>query len=434
MAAPSAIIGNILQAARSPKNVFIIGSGNVAKFCLSSLVTASLGVGNSLNVTLYNPNQAHAEGIILDVESSSAHRLSNPTKYPHETLTFSATNDLAKMCGAHLIIIVAGKFPSQEELEAARKKGIDREIQAITNYSDMATFAEAVKQYSSNAFVLIVTNPVDYFTKKFQQLANHDPQRIMGFGGALDSIRFARCLKLKLALEEEINMQSFTGYMVSYHNQSMFLLSDSVTINGLSVDEFTASQEGLLSKQKLEAHIQTAIEETRSYGATVSRLNKGGAGAAIAAGNLLAEFICSYCFERQLPLRAPFTMFIPEDSEAGKFYGIKNSYFSLPVIVANGEIMVLCENKFNGLEETLRDSSIRNFYGTVLRLDTIIQLERLPMAPMLSGKDDFSATLIPHYDQKINKENLEPIPAQHLVAAGPTLAPSSFVNVIPNTK
>jgi len=361
------------------KNVFIVGSGNVAKICLANLATKDIGAENQLNVIVYNPTRSHAEGIVKDAKSSSMSRMSDIIRSSSSSqIAFSSTDKLEKMADADLVIVLSGKFPSQEVLAKARLNGTDREVQSTSNYQDIKTLAQAFMQYNGKALVLMVTNPVDYFTRKFQELSGYDPKKILGFGCALDSHRFMACLKDELELTQDIRVHRIKAHMVGFHNKDMFPHLGSIRINGYSLEQCTHSQFGIISKEAMGTCIDKAVDATRKYGAEITELNKNKIGASIDAGNLLGEFIGNYCFGIAYWVM-PFTYYFPQASkqdDVQEYNGLKNTYFSYPMHIGVGKIEPIFPvfgDEFSQEEGRLRDLAIKNFNESVAKLDAFIQ-------------------------------------------------------------
>src|SRR5262249_46834546 len=85
------------------------------------------------------------------------------------------SNDYADLRGADVCIVTAG---------VARKPGMSRDDLIGINAKIIKTVAEAIKQHAPNAFVIVVSNPLDAMVTLRKRLTGFPKARAVGMGGA----------------------------------------------------------------------------------------------------------------------------------------------------------------------------------------------------------------------------------------------------------
>lgn len=352
------------------KNVFIVGSGNVAKVCIAILMQENLGDSDQLNLTIYNPNINHAKGVILDAKSNL---LSNFTscKKNQSNMQLNYTNNITDLANADLLVVMAGQYPTMKEMAAAQHNNTTRELMSIVNYPFIEELSAVVNKYNSNVFVIMVTNQVDYFTKKFQQLAKHDPKKIVGFGGVVDSNRFRTCLKEEL--EKYFKVSSIRGHMIGYHNKDMFPLSRSIRVNDYSLEALISR--GMVTQTQLEESIDKATNATRIYGQNIFELNKNNITPFVDTGIMIAKAILNLCFKRPTVFIGSFTVYMLEHSVAARYYRVKDTFLSVPVLLQPGNrINYVYKWPLTAKENEKMLLATRNFEETFKRTDRLLSL------------------------------------------------------------
>src|SRR5579863_2280124 len=94
---------------------------------------------------------------------------------------FAGTNDYAAIEGADVVIVTAG---------VPRKPGMSRDDLIGINAKVINTVGAAIKQYAPNAFVIVITNPLDVMVQVMAEASGLPHERVVGMAGVLDSARF----------------------------------------------------------------------------------------------------------------------------------------------------------------------------------------------------------------------------------------------------
>ena len=137
---------------------------------------------------------------------------------------------------AKLVIITAG---------IARKPGMSRDDLVSTNAKIMKSIANEIKTYAPDAFVLVLSNPVDAMTYVCQKVTGFPKHRVIGQSGVLDTARF----NTFVAEELNISIEDISGFVLGGHGDEMVPLIRYSYAGGIPL-------ELLIPKERLDAIIK----------------------------------------------------------------------------------------------------------------------------------------------------------------------------------
>lgn len=164
------------------------------------------------------------------------------------------TADYADVANSDVVIITAG---------IARKPGMSRDDLVHTNAGIVRSVCEQVKATSPNAYVIILSNPVDAMTYVANKALGFPKNRIIGQSGVLDTARYNTFLAQAL----NVSVEDVRGVVLGGHGDDMVPLVRYTTIGGIPVEK-------LLPKEQIEA----IVARTRTGGGEiVSLLGNGSA-------------------------------------------------------------------------------------------------------------------------------------------------------------
>ena len=125
---------------------------------------------------------------------------------PHDgyDANISGTSNWKDLKDSDVFIITAG---------LPRKPGMDREDLLEINLGIMTDVAENIKKYSPNAFVIVVSNPLDAMVYAFYKVSQLKKNMVVGMAGALDSARF----RAFIAMEVGCSVQDVTCMVLGGH-------------------------------------------------------------------------------------------------------------------------------------------------------------------------------------------------------------------------
>ncbi len=86
----------------------------------------------------------------------------------------------------------------------ARKPGMSRDDLIGINTKVITTVGEAIKQHCPNAFVIVITNPLDVMVWVMREASGLPHNRVVGMAGVLDAARFRYFLaeEFKVSVED----------------------------------------------------------------------------------------------------------------------------------------------------------------------------------------------------------------------------------------
>ena len=151
------------------KKITVVGAGNVG-----ASVAARLAEKGTFDVVLVDVIEGMPQGKALD--------LSQVGPVAGSDASITGANDYGPTAGSDLFIVTAG---------IARKPGMSRDDLLKTNTGIVKAVAEQIKKTSPNAFVIVVSNPLDAMCYVMKQVTGFPRERVIGMAGVLDSSRMA---------------------------------------------------------------------------------------------------------------------------------------------------------------------------------------------------------------------------------------------------
>ena len=140
-----------------------------------------------------------------------------------------------------------------------RKPGMSRDDLLSTNADVMRTVADGVKKYCPDAFVIVVTNPLDAMVYEFQKASGLPPEKVVGMAGVLDAARF----KLFIAKEVGVSVEDITAFVLGGHGDTMVPLTRYTTVAGIPLPDLIKM--GWTTKERVDA----IVDRTRNGGAEI---------------------------------------------------------------------------------------------------------------------------------------------------------------------
>ncbi|TWU40306.1 L-lactate dehydrogenase [Novipirellula aureliae] len=226
----------------------IVGTGMVGSTAAYALVMR--GIGSEIVLVDQNKSRSSAE----------ANDILHAIPFAHPLDIFSGDySDLAK---CRVVIIAAGvsQKPGESRLELLQR-----------NADVFRQVVPKVLEAAKDAVIVVATNPVDIMTHMASHFAGQmgvSANRVLGSGTTLDTARFRALLGRHL----DVDAQHVHAYVVGEHGDSEVLSWSSVTIAGLSLEEFCEVRNLNLSTQdrrKIEQNVrQAAYQIIQGKGAT----------------------------------------------------------------------------------------------------------------------------------------------------------------------
>ena len=304
------------------KKIALIGGGNIGGVLAEQVVSRELG-----DVVIFDVVEGMPQGKALDI-AEGAPLLDSAARV-------EGANDYAAIAGADLVIITAG---------LARKPGMSRDDLLKTNLTIIKSVAEGVKQHAPEAYVIVVSNPLDAMVYAFKTVSGFPRQRVVGMAGVLDSARF----RAFVAWELGVSSQDVTALVLGGHGDTMVPLTRYCTVAGIPISQ-------LLAKDRIEAIVQ----RTRGAGGEVVGLLKTGSAFVSPAASAI-EMAESILVDKKRVLACACEL----DGE----YGVEGLYVGVPCVLGAGGVEKIIEVELNAAERKLFDASVEHVRSLVAQI------------------------------------------------------------------
>ncbi len=223
------------------KKIALIGAGQIGG--TMALLASQRELGD---VILFDVAEGLPQGKSLDLYES--------TPIEGWDSHLKGTNDYKDLAGTDICIVTAG---------LPRKPGMSRDDLIDTNSKIISQVAKGIKENAPNAFVIIVTNPLDAMVYVMHKITGFPKNRVIGMAGILDSARF----RAFISLETKISVKDITAFVLGGHGDTMVPLPRYSTIAGIPLVDYPG-----LSEEKIAA----MVERTRKGGGEIVNLLKTG--------------------------------------------------------------------------------------------------------------------------------------------------------------
>ena len=150
---------------------------------------------------------------------------------PHDghDSNITGTSDWNDVKGTDVFIITAG---------IPRKPGMDREDLLGINLGIMKDVATNIKEQAPNAFVIVISNPLDAMVYAFYKVSGFPKNQVVGMAGALDSGRF----RTFIAMETGYSVQDVTCMVLGGHGDTMVPVTRLATVGGVPVTDLISAE------------------------------------------------------------------------------------------------------------------------------------------------------------------------------------------------
>jgi malate dehydrogenase len=302
--------------------VAVIGGGNVGSS--AALYIAERGLAD---VTLIDIVEGMPQGKSLDMQQAAP--------LWHKGGSHRGSNDLKDVKGADVVVMTAG-FP--------RKPGMSRSDLLKANADIVRPAALAVKEHAPNAYVVVVTNPLDVMAHLFWKTTGFPKQRVIGMAGILDSSRMRAFISMELG----VSGADVHAMVLGGHGDSMVPLPRFTTVGGIGITE-------LLPKERIDAISQ----RTRDGGAEIVKLLK--TGSAYYAPAMSAVEMVEAILKDQRRL-VPCSVLLEGE------YGLKGLFIGVPVLLGGKGVEKIIELKLSPDELAALQKSAKDVADMIAEL------------------------------------------------------------------
>src|SRR3954464_6972712 len=202
----------------SRKKISLIGAGNIGGELAALVARKELG-----DVVLFDipEKEGVAKGKALDLEQNGA-ILGYDAK-------ITGTSNWDDCAGADVVIVTAG---------VPRKPGMSRDDLLSINLKIIRNVAENVKAKCPNAFIIVISNPLDAMVYEMKKVTGFPRERVVGMAGVLDAGRF----QLFLAREAGVAVKDVRAMVLGGHGDNMVPVLSYCTVDGVPVRQLIPAE------------------------------------------------------------------------------------------------------------------------------------------------------------------------------------------------
>lgn len=246
------------------------------------------------------------------------------------------TNDYKDTANSDIVIITAG---------LARKPGMSRDDLLAINTKIVKEVTQKIVAESPNAFLIIVSNPLDAMVYTAFKVSGFPTNRVVGMAGVLDAARF----QAFIAMDLNVSVQDVTAFVLGGHGDDMVPLPRFSTVAGIPLPE-------LMSAEKIEA----LVNRTRNGGAEIVGLLK--TGSAFFAPSRSAIKMAESILKDQKRI-------MPCAAYCDKEYGIGGYFVGVPAKLGKNGVEEIIEINLTSEEKAAFGTSVQHVKDLVSRID-----------------------------------------------------------------
>jgi len=276
--------------------------------------------------------------VLVDIE-----QLENPTKGKALDML-----EATPVLGVDSNIIGTSKYEDTKESDVviitagvARKPGMSRDDLVNTNAGIVKSVCEKIKETSPNAYVIILSNPVDAMTYVAFKTLGFPKNRVIGQSGVLDTARYCTFI----AQELQVSVEDVRGFVLGGHGDDMVPLVRYSNVGGIPIEK-------LIPADRIEAIVQRARV---GGGEIVNLLGNGSAYYAPAASLVQMTEAVLKDKKRIIPVIAYL------EGE----YGYKNLFMGVPAILGGDGIEKVLELDLTVDEQAALDKSAQSVRNVI---------------------------------------------------------------------
>jgi L-lactate dehydrogenase len=314
--------------------VSIIGGGGL----VGSMTAYALQCGGVVsNICLIDTNKDMALGQATDL-------LHGASLVADQRIS---AGDMTEVASSNIVVITAGlrRKPDESRLDL-----INRNVDLFLGLLDQVKAAGL----KDNAYLVVVSNPVDVLTYLAVQRSGLPWQRVIGLGTQLDTARFRSYLARRL----QVPPTQVNALILGEHGDSMVPIWSSAAINGLPLEQWPG----------MSAQVQKEVfEETKTAGAQLIKL-KGGSGFGV--GLSIREVVHALALDSR--------RILPVSTLQQGLYGLRDVCLSVPTVVGCGGARQQIELALTPKERMSLQNSARVLRETIKQVEERIGTTAAP--------------------------------------------------------
>jgi len=234
------------------------------------------------------------------------------------------TNKYDDIEGADVCIVTAG---------LPRKPGMSRDDLLQVNTKIMVEVASNIRDRAPNAFVIVITNPLDAMVTCMHRITGFPKQKVVGQAGVLDSARY----RAFVARELGVSVQSVEAIVLGGHGDDMVPVRSYCHVAGIPVER-------LIAPERLDA-IEARV---RQAGGEIVNLMK--MSAYYSPAHAAIQMAEAYLFDRKQIL--PCAALLEGE------YGVQGFFVGVPVLIGAGGVERVVEIDLTPAERKAFEASV----------------------------------------------------------------------------
>lgn len=308
------------------KKIALIGGGQIGGTLAHLMAQRELG-----DIVLFDIVEDLPQGKVLDILEGAA--------LESYDAQLTGTNSYEDIRGADLVVVTAG---------LARKPGMSRDDLITVNARVITTVSEMIREYAPEAFVILLTNPLDAMVTLCRKVTGFPRNRIMGMAGVLDSARFSAFIAAELG----VSVQDVHALVLGGHGDDMVPLVRFCNVGGIPVSFLLQEKYGPERAREVMANL---VERTRHAGGEIVGLMKCSAfvSPAVAAMTMAEAILLDR--KRILPVCALL------EGE----YGVNGYFVGVPCLIGAGGVEQIIQLDLTPEERAMFDESVSHVRSLV---------------------------------------------------------------------
>jgi malate dehydrogenase len=292
------------------RKITVVGAGNVGATCAQVLATRDYA-----DLVLVDIKEGLPQGKALDINQMGAVLGYEPN--------VTGSNGYEDSAGSDVVVITAG---------LPRSPGMSRDDLVATNEKIVTDVTQKVIAQSSDAILIVVSNPLDAMCHVAKNVSGWPKERVFGMAGILDTARFSTFI----AWETGASVKDVQAMVLGGHGDQMVPVVSATTVGGIPLRKLVA-----------EPQIKAMVERTAKGGGEL--VNLMGTSAWYAPGAAAAQMVDSIMLDEKRVL--PCTAYLEGE------YGIDGLYMGVPVKLGAAGIEAIYQLDLSDDEQALLKKS-----------------------------------------------------------------------------
>jgi malate dehydrogenase len=292
------------------RKVTVVGAGNVGATCAQELARRDY-----CDVVLVDIKEGLAAGKALDINQAGA-----VLGYEPNVIGATGYEESGK---SDVVVITAG---------VPRTGDMSRDDLVSTNEKIVGSVTREVADHSSDAILIVVSNPLDAMCHVAKNVSAWPKERVFGMAGILDTARFSTFIAWKTGS----SVKDVSAMVLGGHGDQMVSVVSATAVGGIPLRKLV-SDEG----------IGDLVERTAGGGGELVKLL--GTSAWYAPGAAAAQMVDAIMLDEKRVL--PCTALLEGE------YGIDGLYMGVPVKLGRGGIEEIVEIDLSADERAALEAS-----------------------------------------------------------------------------